>query len=169
MALACQALIERAAADVGAPAPWSRLFRAVANSANAWSTTPRGPGECHRFGAHGQQVGHASPPDWQGAAGTAANNAVCRTPSADLSCGPRHRVLQWRAPRASVHDVAGDVHRSVADERRTHRVRVPDAANRGSGRRGHPGRSADPRVRTATWWVRSSGIAAADGGIVFGR
>jgi aldehyde dehydrogenase (NAD+) len=51
-ALACQALIERAASDVGAPRQVSRSSRVVVKSVNSWSTT-RGWRSCARPGRCG--------------------------------------------------------------------------------------------------------------------
>ena len=151
-ALACQALIERAADDVGAPQEVSRLVQGGREVGERLVDDPRvallsatgsvrmgqqvGPRVAQRFGKVLLELG--------------GNNAAIVTPSADLDLAVRGIVF-------SAAGTAGQrcttlrrliVHSSVADELvRPHRQRVPAAADRRPGRRGHADRPADSRDR----------------------
>ena len=149
-ALACQALLERAADDVGAPRAVSRLVLGGREVGERLVDDPRvalvsatgsvrmgqqvGPRVAQRFGRALLELG--------------GNNAAIVTPSADLDLAVRGIVF-------SAAGTAGQrcttlrrliVHRSVADAlRRADRRGVPAAAGRRPGGRRHAGRPADPR------------------------
>ena len=149
-ALACQALIERAAADVGAPREVSRLVQGGREVGERLVDDPRvallsatgsvrmgqqvGPRVAQRFGKALLELG--------------GNNAAIVTPSADLDLAVRGIVFSAAGTagqrcttlrRLIVHSLG----RRRA--RRAHRRRLPAAADRRPGGRGHAGRSADPR------------------------
>lgn len=171
-ALACQALIERAAADVGAPAAVSRLVQGGRELGERLVDDPRvalvsatgsvrmgqqvGPRVAARFGKALLELG--------------GNNAAIVTPSADLELAVRAIVF-------SAAGTAGQrcttlrrliVHSSVADELverivsayRTLPIGIPDAE----------GTLVGPLIHARAYrdMVGALEQAAADGGVVFG-
>ena len=151
-ALACQALIERAARDVGAPEEVSRLIQGGRDVGELLVDDPRvallsatgsvrmgrqvGPRVAQRFGKVLLELG--------------GNNAAIVTPSADLDLAVRAIVF-------SAAGTAGQrcttlrrliVHTSIADELVDRIVAAysPTAAGKPGCRR-HPGRALDPRDR----------------------
>ncbi len=152
-AVACQALLERACADVGgAAARCSQLVQGGREVGEQLVDDPRiallsatgsvrmgrqvGPRVAQRFGKALLELG--------------GNNAAVVTPSADLDLAVRGIVF-------SAAGTAGQrcttlrrliVHSSVADDLvSAHRRGLPAAAGRRSVGRGHAGRAADPRDR----------------------
>ena len=147
-ALACQALIERAADDVGAPRDISRLVQGGREVGERLVDDPRvallsatgsvrmgqqvGPRVAQRFGKALLELG--------------GNNAAIVTPSADLDLAVRGIVFSAAGTAGQRCTTLRRLIVQSVDRRRAgraHHQRVSPAADRRPGGRGHAGRSAD--------------------------
>ena len=146
-ALACQALIERAADDVGAPGDVCRLSRARARSANSWSTIrgSRWSARPARYAWAARSGPRVAAAVRQGAARTRRQQRRDRhAVGRPRSRSARHRVLRRGHGGPALHHAApgdrsplGGRHPGRADRRR-----LPQPARR------------RPRRPTARWSVR---------------